>query len=123
MAKKFILCFFQDRLHAIVPAEQEDSRLEGESERGLLIGLHNQHRTYFCPNKENSVFLRRCRAAQRLTGGRFSWEGAGFFSSSPHTYHPPFWGAPDFLVPKGEDTCTGPGRGQRRLWPLCPFVS
>ena len=38
MASVFILCFFQDRLHAIVPAEQEDSRLEGERERGLLIG-------------------------------------------------------------------------------------
>jgi hypothetical protein len=47
----------------IVPAEQEDSRLERESERGPLIGLHNQHRTDFCPNKENSVFL-RCQCAR-----------------------------------------------------------
>lgn len=33
MARKFILCFFRDRLHAIVPAVQEDSRLDGEKER------------------------------------------------------------------------------------------
>ncbi|XP_070090945.1 uncharacterized protein [Equus przewalskii] len=80
----------KDRLHAIVSAEQEDSRLEGARERGLLISLHNQHRTYFCPDKENSVFLRRCCAAQSLAGGRFSWERVAFFSRFPHLHPHPF---------------------------------
>nr|XP_008534589.1 PREDICTED: uncharacterized protein LOC103561647 [Equus przewalskii] len=142
----------KDRLHAIVSAEQEDSRLEGARERGLLISLHNQHRTYFCPDKENSVFLRRCCAAQSLAGGRFSWERVAFFSRFPHLHPHPFilpstfwllrrgllpWGlaegfppppppplylALDFLAPEEGAAPMGPGGGQRWLWLLCPFI-
>lgn len=122
MARKFILCFFQDRLHAIVSAEQEDSRLEGARERGLLISLHNQHRTYFCPDKENSVFLRRCCAAQSLAGGRFSWERVAFFSPFPPPPPPPLYFALDFLAPEEGAAPMGPGGGQRWLWLLCPFI-
>lgn len=71
MARKVILCSFQDLLHAIVPAKQEDSRLEQEREReayssSCIISIEH----ISAPNKENSVFLRRCSALRgSLVGG------------------------------------------------------
>lgn len=86
-------------MHAIVPAERDDSRLEGE--RGLLLGLlivlRNQHRTYFCPDRENSVSLRYCCAVPRLTGGDSPERGLDFSAALPTPTTPPIF-APDFLA-------------------------
>lgn len=102
---------------ASVPAAREDSR--GQGWGGLLAGLHGQLQTHFCPSKEDSVFLSRCRALPGSLVGGSPERGSGFFRSSPHTHHTPF-SDPPLSGSRGGGHSMGPGRGQRRFWPSDP---
>lgn len=92
-----------------MPAEQEDSRLEGERERELIGCIINSEQIS-APNKENSVFLRHCCEAPRLTGEVTLLEGVGISAAPPRPTTPPFL-APDFLAP--EQGVTPHGTWQR----------
>lgn len=120
MARKFILCSFQDLLHAIVPAEQEDSRLERARERetyssSCIISIEHisaPTKRTVC-SRDAALRSRACWWAVLQRGGRI------FQRLPPHSPHPSFF-APDFLAPEEGATHMRRGRAQRWFWPSDP---
>lgn len=87
MARQFLLCLCHHLPPALcLPSRRAPDQREGE---GLLIGLRNQHQTYFRPNRKSSAFL-RCHPTVPRPWWAVLPEGMGCLQPlSPHSPHPP----------------------------------